>query len=96
MKKEEIINALKKVNGEVRERFKAEIKGVFGSYVRGEEHEGSDIDILVDFQKGANLLHFVGLSLFLEETLGLKVDVIPYDTIREEIKDIVLKEAIYL
>jgi len=44
----------------------------------------------------ANLLHLVGLSLFLEEKLHLPVDIVPYDSIREEIRDFILKEAIYL
>jgi len=96
MEKEEIINILKQVNNEVKQRYKAKVKGIFGSYVRGEEHAGSDIDVLVEFEKGANLLHFVGLSLFLEEKIGIKVDVVPFDTIRKEIKEQVFKEAVYL
>ena len=32
------------------------------------EKEGSDLDVLVEFEEGANLLHFVGLAEFLEET----------------------------
>ena len=96
MKKEEILKILKQVSGEVQQKYKARIKGIFGSYVRGEEHAGSDIDVLVEFEKGANLLHLVGLSLFLEEKIGTSVDIVPYDAIRKEIKEQVFKEAIYL
>jgi hypothetical protein len=82
---------------EVKREYKAEIIGIFGSFVRGEQKEGSDIDVLVKFYKGATLFEFVGLAIFLEETLGIKrVDVVPYDTVREEIKEQVFKEAIYL
>jgi len=96
MKVEEIIKILKEEKEEIRKRYKAEIKGIFGSYVRGEEREDSDIDILVDFEEGADLFHFVGLSLFLEEVLKHKVDLVPQNALREEIKADVLKEAIYL
>lgn len=96
MKLEEIITFLKKINGETKERYKAEIVGIFGSYVRKEQKEGSDIDILVRFFPGATLFDFTGLANFLEEELKTKVDIVPIDTLREEIKDEVLKEAIYL
>lgn len=97
MKKEEIIKILREANKEIKRRYRAEIKGIFGSYVRGEEKTGSDIDVLVEFEPEADLIDFVGLSIFLEEKLGIhKVDVVPCDTIREEIRENVLKEAIYL
>jgi len=69
---------------------------MFGSYAREEQKEGSDMDILVRFLEGASLFDFVGLANFLEEKLDLKVDIVPIDTIREEIRENVLKEAIYL
>lgn len=96
MKKEKIIQTLKEVSDEARQRYKAQIKGIFGSFVRGEEGVKSDIDVLVEFEEGANLLHLVGLSLFLEEKLGLPVDVVPYDSIREELKENILREAVYI
>jgi len=94
--KEEIIKILKEVNAEVEQMYKARLKGIFGSFVREEESTKSDVDILVEFKEGANLLHLVGLSLFLEENLHLPVDLVPFDTIKKEIKDSILKEAIYL
>lgn len=93
---ERIIKTLKSLEREIKKKYKAEIIGIFGSYVRREEHAGSDIDVLVEFESGADLIHFVGLSLFLEEKLGLKVDVVPYDAIRIELKENILKEAVYL
>jgi predicted nucleotidyltransferase len=96
MKTEEILKILRELEGIVRQRYKAHIKGIFGSYARGEEGHKSDIDILVDFDKDANLFHLVGLSLFLEEKLHIPVDVVPYDSVREEIKEYVFKEAVYL
>lgn len=96
MKKEEILGVLEEVKEEVKREYKAEIKGIFGSYARGDEGEESDLDVLVDFESGADLFDLVGLGLFLEDELCLKVDVVPQNSLREEIKPDVLKEMICL
>ncbi len=96
MKKAEILRILKEVSSEVKRNYKAEIKGIFGSYVRGESQNESDVDILVDFDDTADLFDLVGLSQFLEEKLKCKVDIVPQDDIREELRDNILKEAVYL
>lgn len=76
--------------------YKAEIKGIFGSYVTGKMKTSSDIDILVDFYKGADIFDLVGLSLFLEAKLKHKVDIVPQASLRREIKETVLKETFYI
>lgn len=96
MNREDIIKILRELDDQIREKYKARVKGIFGSFVRGEEREGSDVDVLVDFKEGANLLDFVGLSYFLEEKLNIPVDVVPIDTLRTELKEDILREAIYL
>ena len=69
---------------------------VFGSVARGEADEKSDIDLLVDLEKGRSLLDLAGLLVDLEELLGCKVDVVPEDSLRERIRGRVLKEAVAL
>jgi hypothetical protein len=54
------------------------------------------IDVLVDFKEGADLYDLVGLALFLEETLKRPVEVVPTDNIKSDIRDTILKEAIYI
>lgn len=93
---ERIITTLQSLEEQIRKEYRAEIIGVFGSYVRGEQKTSSDADILVRFLKGATLFNFVGLADFLEEELKVKVDIVPIDTVRKEIKEQVLKEAVYL
>ena len=95
-KAKEIIRILESLRDATGEEYKAEIVGIFGSYVRGEQKEGSDLDVLVRFFEGATLFSLTGLANFLEEKLTLRVDIVPIDTIREEIKENVLKEAVYL
>lgn len=95
-KVEEIVQTLENLKLKIKEDYKAEIVGIFGSYVRGEEKENSDLDVLVRFLEGATLLDLVGVANFLEEKLSIKVDIVPVDTIREEIREYIMKETIYL
>lgn len=68
---------------------------VFGSTARGELHEGSDIDLLVEFEPGAKVgfLHFLGLAEELEALLRRKVDLVPKGGLKTMIRDRVLAEA---
>jgi len=92
-----ISEKIKVLEKEIKEKYKAEIIGIFGSYVRGEQNKKSDIDVLVKFYDGATLFEFVGLSNFLEEKLHIKkVDVVCYDTVREKLKKQILSEAFYI
>lgn len=63
---------------------------LFGSIVRGEAKESSDVDILVDLPKGKSLFDFVGIQLKLEEALGRKVDLVEYSTIKPRLKPYIL------
>ena len=96
MKNQDILKTLKLVNPEVKKKYRAEIRGVFGSYARGESDSSSDVDVLVHFEDSADLIDFVGLTHFLEEKLNSKVDIVPQDDIRQELKESILQEAIYL
>ena len=69
---------------------------VFGSATRGEADEDSDIDFLVEFEPGTSLLKHAALIVALEDLLGRKVDVAPEKTLKERIRDRVLREAVPL
>ncbi len=92
----EIIKALSNLKVEVKARFKAEIKGIFGSFVRTEEKPDSDIDVLVEFLPTANLFDMAELTLFLEEKLHRTIDVVPECGIRPELKQNILREVVRL
>jgi uncharacterized protein len=79
---------------EIKEKFKAEIVGIFGSYARGEEKEGSDIDVLVRFGEGASLFELVGLGDYLEDLFGVPVDVVSERALHPLMKDEVLRELV--
>jgi hypothetical protein len=67
---------------------------LFGSYVRGEQSETSDIDIIVDFPRGKGLFEFAGLQMELEEALNRKVDLLTYNSLNHLVKEQILSEQI--
>jgi len=91
---QELLMRMRDLKPEIKKRFKAQEIQLFGSNVRGERKEGSDIDVLVEFEEGADLFDLVGLATFLEEELQRKVDVIPKQALREELRDSILREAV--
>lgn len=66
---------------------------VFGSVLRGEDQEGSDLDILVDPSPRASLLDMAGLQIELEKALGIKVDVRTPGELHPRFREKVLAEA---
>lgn len=66
---------------------------IFGSVIREEDDEKSDIDFLVDFRKEVGLLQWSGFWTSLEDLLGHKVDVATEKVLKSRIKDRILKEA---
>ncbi len=76
-------------------KFGAKKLWIFGSYVRGEQKECSDIDILVEFEKGKKTFdNYMDLKFFLEEILGREVDLITVEALKPRIKSHVWKEVI--
>ena len=93
---EEIKEILQKHKKELRDIFRIEEIGLFGSYVRGEQKQKSDIDILVEFDEPVSLLGVVKVENYLSELLGINVDLVPKKDVRPELRDIIFKEAVYL
>jgi len=69
---------------------------LFGSCVRGENKEDSDIDMLVDFPRGKGLFEFVGLKLKLEQVLNRKVDLGEFSTIKPRLREHILQSAVQI
>ncbi len=88
------LNKLKPKIIEVLKKYKIKKAGIFGSFVRGEQKKGSDIDILAEIPKEINLFGIVGIKLELEDKLGKKVDLVQYRLVRPELKKIILNEEV--
>ncbi len=76
------------------EKYNIKRAGLFGSYVRGDMREDSDIDILVEIEEDISLLDFVGIKIEIEENLGKKVDLVEYNTIKPLIREKIIKEQV--
>lgn len=94
--REDILNILKGLKLEIAQRYKVKGIGLFGSCNRGEQAETSDIDLLVDFEEGADLFDLVALAQFLEDKLRRKVDLVSRHGLREELREQVLKDVAML
>jgi predicted nucleotidyltransferase len=67
---------------------------IFGSVARGDDEPGSDVDLLVDFTDEASLLDEIGLRLALADLLRVEVDVVAADTLKGQVRERVLREAV--
>jgi predicted nucleotidyltransferase len=76
------------------EKYGIAVVGIFGSYVRGEQQEESDLDLLAEILRPVSLLELVGAEIYLSEKLGVKVDLIPKRNVRKELREAILQEAI--
>lgn len=74
-------------------RCRAANARVFGSVALGRDHEGSDLDLLVDVAPGTTLFELGALQLELEEILGVPVDVLTPSDLPPRLRDRVLAEA---
>ena len=90
------INKIKQKILPILQEYGVEKVALFGSCVRGEMEEDSDIDILVDIKADISLLGFVGLKQKIEEALGRKVDLVEYDTLKPLLRERILKEQVVL
>lgn len=78
---------------ELKENYAVKDLAVFGSYVRGESSEQSDIDILVEFTKPPGIFKFLELEEYLGDILGVDVDLVSKKTLKPYIGKHILQEA---
>ncbi len=87
---------LKKLKPTLSRKFKVKRLGLFGSYVKGQARQSSDIDVLVEFSRSIDLLDFVALERFLADQTGAKIDLVSMKALRPEFKDAILNEVVYV
>jgi predicted nucleotidyltransferase len=94
-KKEEVLNIIQHHQKEIRD-LGVKRYGLFGSFVRGQTTEQSDIDILVEFEPGQKTFdNFIKLAFFLEDLLGREVDLVTAESLSPYIGPHILKEVEY-
>jgi len=93
----QIRQKLAKNDASLRERFHVAELGVFGSLVKGRQTRGSDLDILVTFDKGhKDFFNYMRLKSCLEELTGMKVDLVMKDALKPRLRERILNEVEYV
>ena len=93
---EYILFTLKSKKPELEKRYALSELGVFGSYARGDADTGSDIDILVDFNKKIDAFDYIKLANELEDLFQQKIDIVSRKAIKPQYLPYVEKNLIHV
>ena len=94
MNKQEALTIMTQLKPTLVEKYGVVRLALFGSTVRNEAHDKSDIDIVVSFDGPSTSHQFFGVQFLLEDTFGLSVDLVTEKAIRSELKPYIEREAI--
>lgn len=92
----QIKSRLRRQKSKLASRYTVKELGIFGSYVRGEQRPGSDLDVLIDFEEYPSLLEFIGLEQALSEQLEVPVDLVIKSDLKPRLRQRILQEVVYL
>lgn len=93
--KDKIINTMQRHSEEIG-AYGVKRVGIFGSFAKANQTSKSDIDVLVEFDRGTKTFdNYMGLKFFLEKMLHRKVDLVIKEALKTRIKDQVLLEVEY-
>ena len=81
---------------QLRQRYPIKSLGIFGSYIRGEENEGSDLDILIEFDTPIGFFKYMTLEDELSKIAGIKVDLVMKSALKPKIGKVILEEVSYI
>jgi len=91
---EEIKEILIKEKSLLKEKYKIKDVGIFGSYVRGDQQEKSDLDILVEFESPVGFFKFLEIEEYLEKITGIKVELVTKKALKPRIGEYILREVV--
>lgn len=94
MKKQTALHLLRDHKDVMRQRFGVRHLSLFGSTVRDQARDNSDIDVLVEFDGPATSDRYFGLQFYLEDLFGCPVDLVTDKALRPELRPHIEKEAI--
>lgn len=93
---DEIMQRLREHLPQLREEYRIRYVWLFGSFVRGEQHKRSDLDVLVEFEEAPTLPRFISLERKLREITGIKVDLVSIRALKGDIGEHILREKVAL
>lgn len=91
---EQLISRIRQHRPQWQAEFGVRQLRLFGSWARGSAGPQSDVDVLVDFEAPSTAKRFFGLQFFLEDLLGLPVDLVSEKALRGELRPTVEADAI--
>jgi len=94
--RQEILDILSNHLGQIKKEYGVSKIGLFGSVVRSEQSETSDIDILVEFSRATGMVQFIRLEEELQGLLGVKVDLVTQKALKKHIGQQILREVQYV
>ncbi len=92
----EILKLLSHCRPEIVARFGVRNLAIFGSFAQDRQKSGSDLDVLVEFTRAATFDGFMDLKFYLEDILGLRVDLVTSKALRKELKIAIEKDLIHV
>ena len=94
--KDRVLSLIEGHQGQIR-AFGVKRLGLFGSFARGQQDDGSDVDLLVEFDSGKKTFDaFIRLAFFLEELLGRRVELVTPESLSPYIGPRILNEVKYV
>jgi predicted nucleotidyltransferase len=94
MNRAQILVRIGPLRSRLNEEFGVAELSLFGSVARGDEQAGSDVDLLVEFNRPTGMFGLIRLQQFLERVLGCRVDLGTRGSLRPQDRDPILREAI--
>jgi predicted nucleotidyltransferase len=89
-----IIAKIKSIKPDLVERYHLSQIAIFGSYARCDQTPESDLDVLVSFSKTPDLFDLASLNIYLENELGIKIDLVPDINLKPRIAENIYAEKI--
>ena len=96
MNRDQVLSLLNQHREDIQQRFAIKHLALFGSAARDEMHEGSDVDVLVEFEGPATFDGYMGLKSFLEGLLKVKVDLVTNKGLKPRARLYVEKDLIHV
>lgn len=93
---EEIKEILQKHKDKLKEQYGLKEIGIFGSYVKDEQDEKSDLDILIELEKPIGFVRFMRLENALSELVGIRVEMVTKKALKPYIGRRILEEVRYV
>lgn len=76
------------------EKYGVKKIGIFGSYVKEEQKDESDLDILVEFGRSVGFFEFLDLEEYLGNITGVKVEIVTPKALKPKIGERILREVV--